>query len=255
MKQLLAFTGKEFTEARRSGRVLLLVLLFLIFAISNPAMAKVTPWLMSFLEDSLAGTGLIMVEIEVDALTSWAQFYKNLSLILILFSVISGSVLTKEYHQGTLVNLLTWGLARWKIILAKALVTLGMWTLCYWGAYGITLGYNAYFWDNSIASHLVLAAFCPYILGIFVICLIILFSAIFTSNTIVLAATAGVFMASYLLGIIPNIASYLPTYLLSSQALLTTGQAEDFFPALAITAGASAIAIALSIAIFHRRRL
>lgn len=255
MKQFLAFTNKEFIEARRSGRLLLLILLFLIFAISNPAMAKATPWLMSFVEESLTDSGLIIGEIKIDALTSWAQFYKNVSLILILFAVISGSVLTKEYHQGTLVNVLTWGLARWKIILAKTVVTWVLWTLCYWGAYGVTLGYNAYFWDNSLASHLTLAAFCPYILGIFIISLIILTSTIFSASVMALASTGVVFIASYLLGIIPNLAPYLPTYLLSSQVLLTTGRPEDFFPALTVTAVASVLTIALAVVLFRRRVL
>ncbi len=46
MKQLTAFTKKEFMELIRTGKALLLMILFILFGIMNPAIAKLTPWLL-----------------------------------------------------------------------------------------------------------------------------------------------------------------------------------------------------------------
>ena len=40
MRSLIAFIKKEFTEQLRSGRLIILGLLFVLFGIMNPAIAK-----------------------------------------------------------------------------------------------------------------------------------------------------------------------------------------------------------------------
>ena len=41
-----AFLKKEWMEMTRTGRMWILVLIFVLFGIMNPAMAKLTPWMM-----------------------------------------------------------------------------------------------------------------------------------------------------------------------------------------------------------------
>lgn len=43
MKSLLAFMKKEWMEQVRSGRLLILVIIFILLGIMNPAVAKLTP--------------------------------------------------------------------------------------------------------------------------------------------------------------------------------------------------------------------
>ena len=45
MKSLIAFIKKEWMEQVRSGRLLILLILFTLFGIMNPAIAKLTPWM------------------------------------------------------------------------------------------------------------------------------------------------------------------------------------------------------------------
>ncbi len=78
----------------------------------NPAIAKMTPWIMEMLSDTLAEDGLIFTDIQVDALTSWTQFFKNLPVALIAFVLIFSDIFTKEYKSGTLLLVLTKGLSR-----------------------------------------------------------------------------------------------------------------------------------------------
>ena len=94
---MLAFMKKEILETARTGKLVILVLLFALFGVMNPAIAKLTPWMMKMLSDSLAENGLIVVNVQADAMTSWGQFYKNIPIALIF-----SDSFTKEYRSGTL---------------------------------------------------------------------------------------------------------------------------------------------------------
>lgn len=154
MKPLFAFVKKEYLETVRTGKILILVLLFVVFGIMNPTIAKLTPWVMKMLSDSLTQSGLIISDIQINALTSWAQFFKNISILLIVFVMIFSDIFTKEYSSGTLVLVLTKSLSRYKVVLEKTAVLLTQWTAGYAMCFTVTYGYNAYFWDNNIANNL-----------------------------------------------------------------------------------------------------
>ena len=154
MRSLFAFMKKEFTEQLRSGRLMILGLLFVLFGIMNPAIAKLTPWLLETLSDSLAESGMIVTDVKVSAMDSWVQFYKNQPMGLIAFVLLESSIFTKEYTSGTLVLSLTKGLERYKVVVSKTVVLAVLWTIGYWICFAITYGYNAYFWHNSVAQNL-----------------------------------------------------------------------------------------------------
>lgn len=235
MRQLIAFTKKELIEVTRTGKLLLLTILFILFGIMNPAVAKLTPWLMKTMSQSLADTGLAITEVKVDAMSSWAQFYKNVPFALIIFLLMFSGILTAEYQKGTLVNMITKGLDRWKIIGSKLIVMISLWTAGYWICYGITYAYNAWFWDNQIASHLFFSAFCFYLIGIWLVSLILLFSVLLQNNSAVLTATGCSFLIIYLIGFIQKIKKFLPVKLLDSADLLSgTGKASEYLYAVII---------------------
>lgn len=49
MKSFIAFFKKEIFECIRSGELTFFCILFLIFGIMNPAIAKLTPWMLETL--------------------------------------------------------------------------------------------------------------------------------------------------------------------------------------------------------------
>jgi len=197
-----AFLKKEWMEWNRTGRSPILVLVFVLFGIMNPALAKLTPWLMETLSDSLADTGLVATAVQVDALTSWAQFYKNIPVGLIIFILITSGNFTAEYEKGTLIPVVAKGLSRRKILAAKAVLLYGFWTALYMLCFGITYGYNAYFWDNGIAGNLFFAAMCTWLFGVWVIAFLIFFSSVSKSGPQVLLGTGGAALIVYFLGIL-----------------------------------------------------
>jgi ABC-2 type transport system permease protein len=256
MKTLFAFIKKEFMELVRSGRLTLLLVIFVIFGIMNPAMAKITPWLMETMADSLENTGLIVTGIKIDALTSWTQYYKNIEMALIIFALLVSNTFTKEYQSGTMILVLTKGLSRFKIVLAKTAVMMLLWTVCYWLCFGITYAYNEYFWDNSIVSHLIYSTFCFWLFGIWILSLIVMFSTIVQSNIFVLAGTGVTLVVFNLVNIFSSVKKYLPIKLMNSFTILT-GEAKvtDFTEAVLLTIIISIACIGGSIIIFNQKSI
>lgn len=254
MKQCIAFTKKEITETIRTGKLVILIILFALFGIMNPAIAKLTPWLMEKFAKDIVDTGILITEMKVDALTSWEQFYKNIPIALFVFIIIISGTFTTEYQKGTLVNMLTKGLTRWKIIIAKTGTAIILWTICYWMCFGITYSYNAYFWDNKIVSHLYFSVFCMYLLGIWLITMIMFVSALVQNNSSVLIGTAGIFLIFYFASFISPIKRYLPIQLLTSSNLLYgINTPSEYLGAIWITILLAIFAILTAILFFNKK--
>ena len=256
MRSFIAFFKKEVREGIRSSKFVILGLLFLLFGVMNPAIAKLTPWMFELLSESLEGSGLVITDVEVDALTSWTQFFKNIPMALIVFVVMYSNTFTREYETGTLVLVLTKGLSRYKVVLAKAVNMLFMWTWGYWFCYAVTFAYNAYFWDNGIAVGLISASFNWFLFGVFALSVMVLFSTLFKSNIVVLLTTAGVILASYVVSLLPKVTNFIPTALMNSGALLVGAESADIYvKTIIITVTVCIACIALSIPIMNKRKL
>lgn len=256
MKSFHAFLKKEMLQQTRGGKIMILGILFVFFGILNPATAKLTPWLLKLVADSVEGRGFIVESQTITAMDSWAQFFKNAPTILIAFILVECSIMTGEYGRGTLVLPLTKGLQRYKVVLSKFILTAFLWTAGYWIYYGITYAYSAYFWDNSIAQNLFFAAVCCWLYGIFAVSLLILFSTIGTSVTGALLGTAAVAFGSKILGILPKVKKFLPDYLCDGTSLLVgTTNPNEYIPAAIVTAVVIAGCILAGISVFNKKRL
>lgn len=256
MKSFFAFLKKEGMEAFRSGKLFVLFVLFLLFGIMNPAIARLTPWMMEIMADSLAETGMKVTAVEVNALTSWTQFFKNIPMGLIAFLLLYSSSFTKEYQSGTLVLVLTKGLSRFKVVFAKTVLMAVLWSAGYWLCFAVTYGYNAYFWDNSTVFHLPFAALLWWLFGLWTISLLILFSVLSNSHTGVLLGTGGVVLIAYLLQMLPGIQDYMPTMLTGASSLLGSGGAVGIYTkALAVTLLTAVLCIGAGIPVMNRKQI
>lgn len=256
MKQLVAFTKKELMEIVRNGKLLILIIIFSLLGIMNPAIAKLTPWIMKQFSDSLEETGIVVTEVTVDAMASWTQFYKNIPMGLIVFLLLFSGIIANELQKGTLINMITKGMSRKAILIAKTIVTLALWTFNYWLCYGITYGYNAYFWDNSVAKHVGVAAALFYILGVWLIFLMMMMAAFFNTASGVTVGTGAVFFLSYLLSVVPDIKKYLPTKLMDAGGLLAgAGAVKDYSVCLGVVAVLCIIQFVISLVVFDKKQI
>ena len=256
MKAFFAFFKKELTESARSGKLLFLAILFFAFGVMNPAIAKLTPWLLEIMSEELEGSGMIVTEVTVDAMASWTQFFKNVPMALIAFVLMYGGIFTREYESGTLVLMLTKGLARYKVLLAKSLLLFSFWTAGYFLCFVVTYGYNAYFWDNSIAKNLMPAVMNQWIFGMWIIALTVLFSVLAKSSAGVLLGTGACAFAAYLISLLPKVKRFSPASLMNSAGLLTGAEsAGDCKAAVIVTAAMCIAFIAVSIPIFNKKEI
>ncbi len=247
---------KEYLEAARTGKLIILILLFVLFGIMNPAIAKLTPWMMEMFADTMTESGLIVTGVQVDAMTSWTQFFKNSPIALIAFVLIFSDIFTKEYKSGTLLLVLTKGLSRYKVVLAKTLLLLSLWTVGYGICFAITYGYNAHFWDNGIANNLFFSVAIWWLFGVWVICLIVLFSTLLQNNTGVSLCTGGTVLLAYLLSLIPKVKVYSPTMLMDTNSLLMGAEEIDaYIKAIVIAAFLCIVCVAVSIPVINKKQL
>ena len=256
MKQLTAFIKKELLEQLRSGKAIILGAVCCLFGIMNPAIAKLLPWLLEMMSEQLAESGMYITEVKVDALDSWTQFFKNMPILLIVFIVMSSSILTEEYQKGTLVNVITKGMKRWKILVSKLLIMSVFWTVGYLMDFGITYGYNAYFWDNDIALNLLFAVFGYYLVGLWLISVVLLASVVLKSSSGVMLSVGAAFAVSYLLGFLPAFQEYVPTCILRSNELLIGAlHSNQCFGAVGITFLLTMLNGFLSVLFFDKKRI
>ena len=256
MRSFIAFFKKELLESARSGKFMILGILFFAFGVMNPAVAKLTPWMLELMAEELAESGMTVTEVSVDALTSWTQFFKNIPMALIAFVFLYSSSFTKEYESGTLVLMLTRGLARCKVLLAKTLLISIVWSAGYFLCFGVTYAYNAFYWDNSIAQSLGAAVTYWWLFGILTVALMMLFSVLSKSYSGVLLGTGGSVLAMYIVSLIPKAAKYMPTSLMNGMNLLTGAEtAEDFTAAVLVTSVAVIACMALAMPIFNKKQI
>lgn len=69
MRQLTAFLQKEFTEILRNSKLMICAVIFLLLGVMNPAIAKITPWLIEEFSNATSGTGIMVQTMEISALT------------------------------------------------------------------------------------------------------------------------------------------------------------------------------------------
>lgn len=252
---MMAFWKKEWLAQIRTGKVLILLLLFAAFGIMNPAIAKLTPWLLEAMGDSLASSGLIVTQVEITAMDSWVQFFKNIPMALIVFVILQGGIFTEEYRSGTLILSLTKGLQRWQVLCAKALTLTVLWTGGYWLCFAITYGYNALYWDNAVAKNLLLSVLLWWELGLWAVALMLLFSTLSAGSAGVLLGTGSCFLASYLLGLFEKLSAWMPTRLMESNALIYGLETASYYlPACIATIALCATCTAAALVMLNKKQ-
>lgn len=256
MKQFLAFAKKEFVEQVRTGRLFVALIIFILFGMMNPAIAKSTPYMMEMMSEQLAETGMKVTAVEVDALSSWTQFFKNMPLMLLIFLVMFSGVLVAEYQRGTLINVITKGMKRWKVFSSKMGLLAIFWTLGCLLSYGITYSFNAFLWDNSVAHDFHFAVFAFWMFGMWLITVLGLASVCFRSSAFVLLTVAAAFGVSYLAALFPALKEYSPSYLLESASLLAGSEKPGaYMAAIFVTIGLIVAGNVLSVIVFNRKSI
>ena len=254
--KMTAYLKKECMELTRTGRLLILGIIFLLLGIMNPAIAKLTPWLYETMQDSFAEQGLVLGEVTVNAMTSWTQFFKNALMAVIVMALMSSSSFTGEYQKGTLIQVVTKGLSRRKIFFSKLLMGYATWTMMLIIYSGVTWGYNMFFWGDDEVHDVFAAIILLWLFGILLMSLLSMFGALAGNSGHVLLGTGGVFFIAIVLGYVPSIEKYLPMKLMDGLQLMNgTAEFSDFSGVIILSSILIVICAIIGMAAFDRKKL
>ena len=254
MTQYVAFCRKEFLENLRTYRLLIMVAVFAAFGLMSPLVAKMLPDLLSGVDMG----GLVVQIPESTAFDSWTQFFKNNGQMgmLVLIIVFCG-ITANEFTKATLIPIVTKGMNRGSIILAKFTIAVVLWTVSYAVSLAVTWAYTIYFWGNTPLPNAGLAFVSLWLFGILMIVLLILGGICLGNIYGALLFSGGAVIVMALVSIAPQAAKYNPISLAGGVVNLLNGTqpASDFIPALLICIGAIVVGLITSLLIFDRKQL
>lgn len=147
MKTLAVMLSKEWMESIRTYKLLSIIAVMVLLAVMSPLTALMLPDILAQSLPDLAGQVRIPKATYLD---SYIQFFKNMNQIgLILLIIIFGNILTSEFSKGTLLILLTKGLSRKYVILAKWLIAILMRSVAYTLSATVHYMYTQYYFDDQ----------------------------------------------------------------------------------------------------------
>lgn len=254
MRAYIAFVQKELMENIRTYKLLIMLSVFLIFGMLGPLTAKLMPKLL----ETLIIEGMQITIPEPTALDSWAQFFKNVSQMgMLVVAILFSGMMANEFSHGTLINVLTKGLARSTVILSKFTVSVLIWTVSYGLCFVVSLVYTAYFWGDDGIEHLFLAVTGLWIFGVLLLAVMLLGGVIFKNSSGTLLFTGGFIVALFMLDIVPQIRKYNPLALAAKNMSLLSGKImpEDLTVAFAVSLAIVLFSIVCAIGIFNKKQL
>ncbi len=254
MRGYYAFVKKELTESLKSYRALILLAVFFVFGMMSPLLAKLTPEILA----SMAIEGVSITVPEPTAVDAYSQLFKNLTQMgMVVLLLVFGGMLSNEIARGTLLNMLTKGLSRHAVILAKYTVAVLLWTAALTLSALTTYGYTVYLFGNGVIDHLLFALIGFWLFGAFVLAFILLSSAVIKGSFGGLILTAVTLLVLLLLNIAPALVKWNPISLASSYMGLFLGgvTVESLFPAVGVTVVATVASLGLAMFLFGKSNL
>lgn len=248
---LVVMLKKETMEFIRTYKMLILFIVFLLFAIISPLTAKFMPEIMTLVLPKEVAESFS----DPTALDSWAQFFKNFSQMgLFILTIIFASSLIHERTEGTLTILLTKGLRRRTVYLSKLLFSFMIWTIGYWLSFSITYFYTWYYWKDEIVEHLLIAGSHLWYFGVFLLSIIFLGNVLFKSIFANLLFVGSIVVALLILSIFPKVDAYNVLILATDNlTILQNGYVLKDFLWTYVFAGAGTVLLTF-IGIFHFNR-
>ena len=254
MKGFVAFFKKEALESFRTYRLLVVLAVFAVLGVLSPVAAKMMPEILN----TVPLEGMTLILPTPTALDAWAQFFKNLSQMgLVVFLLVLSGLYSTEYAKGTLVNLLTKGLSRSAVALAKAAWAAVLWTVAYALTLGLSMGYTAYLFPGEAVENLIPAVAGLWLFGLLLVACLLAGGSMLPSAYGGLLCVLGLFIALSLMDLVPFVSRFNPRALAAQGMGLLQGQTDPstlVWP-FALTALATLGLIGLSVVGLRRRPL
>jgi ABC-2 type transport system permease protein len=225
MNGFLAFLSKEIIFLVRSQRVLITLLVFVLLGLMNAPLAYYTPEILK-----LAGAGDLAVAMNLaqpTALDAWMQYFGNVGQMGILtVLLLCGSLLSGERGKGTLVLPLTKGLGRSGVVIVKFIAMSGLWTLGMLVSAATSAAYTLWLFPGDDVSHLLPGIGALWLLGMFLLALILPSSVMFRGSFGGLILPGAVLLVLGILSAFPDLTFWSPLNL-GADSLLVIARAKE----------------------------
>lgn len=254
MRYFKVFLKKEVLENTRNYKGFIIIIIFLFLGIISPITAKYTPEIIKSVQ--LEGMEMkIPIPTWID---SWGQFYKNISQIgLVVTIAIFLGIMSKEYQNNTIVNLVTKGVSREAIIISKYTSMVLLYTVAFLVAILANIIYTKVYFDKIISQKVVITLLLIYLFYIFLLGLIMFVSTISKRESNSILYILVFFIPLFIIRIIPNTNKYNPLtlFLNSTDILIGKLSLNDILPAIITTIIGLIVTLIGSIYVFNRKEI
>lgn len=251
---MMTILRKEWLEQRRTHKLLIVCVVFVLFGLTSPLLAKFTPEIIKMIPGGDQISLIIPAPTVADAVT---QYLKNLTQFGLLLALLMGmGMVSQEKERGTAALMLAKPVSRKSFILAKAAAMgisflAGILLAAAAGYYYTLLLFEALPLDGWLALNGLLLVY----FGIYA-ALTLLASTISRSLPVSGAIAVGFFILLALIEIIPAAGNLLTGGLLAWAGRLALGAPSDpAWDALLVCLGLIAAAVTASVLIFRRQEI
>jgi ABC-2 type transport system permease protein len=253
MNLLTAFR-KEWMEALRSYKFLIVAVVLVLFGLTSPLVAKVLPNVLS----SALPQGEEIAKI-IPPPTVWdavAQYVKNMTQFSVILAVlITMGAIAQEKDKGTAALMLVKPLPRGSFLGAKFLAFGTIFAISI-----LIAGIGAYYYTMLLFETLNVLHWLVLNVFLFVYVMVIVAITLFCSTITRSQAAAGgitvaIIAAGLIIGIFHNIGQYLPGELNTWSVRLLHGDNTASWPALGISLGLIVLFLVAAWLVFRRQEL
>ncbi len=245
---------KEWVEALRSYRLLIVIVVLVFFGLTSPLQAKVLPQVLASALPQ--GTDISLI---IPTPTVWdaiGQYVKNMSQFDLLLAVLLGmGAVAQEKDKGTAAMMLVKPLPRGSFLGAKFLGLAAVFAISIAIAGIGSYYYTALLFESmNILSWLVLNVFL-FVYVMVIVAITIFCSTITKSQAAAGGMAVGFIVIGFIIGVIRNLGRYLPGELNTWSIRLMHGATNASWTALAVTIVLIVLPLLAAWLIFKRQEL
>jgi ABC-2 type transport system permease protein len=258
MRRFLILFKKEMTENIRRRRFLILVLVFVSFAILSPMSAKYMPDLVKLILSTTEAGGLDLTMPPPVPADSYLQFLKNLTQMgVLLYMLLFMGAITEEKRKGSVVLILTKGVPRSTFLMAKFVSSAFTVVAAYALSCVVFLYYHWLAFQTAPGTRdlLVLSSFAVFL--VLMSAMALLAGTLAKSTAMAAVGAIGGYFLLSALAILPVVKDYAPSALSDQGYLIILGKADtgDLLWPIATTLGLAVVLVVIALLSFRRQEI
>ncbi|KAF0111299.1 MAG: Uncharacterized protein FD147_1050 [Chloroflexi bacterium] len=244
---------KELLEQRRTRRFMIAIVVLVLFGMTSPLLAKMTPQIITMIPGGEAFSMLIPTPTINDAV---AQYIKNITQFGVLLALVFGmGAVAVEKDKGTAAMTLSKPMTRWSFLLAKfaamsvtfIIAVLVAAIACYYYTFFL-------FGELAIGAWLVLNGLVTLYLLLYA-AITLFYSTLTRTQYVAIGLSFGTLILLGILGSLPGIGANFPDALISNASLIMMGETPKNWSGLWVSLGLIFLSLAGAWLVFRKQEL